>query len=124
LGGVEGQSVYQVQYFKMNISYPPIHITNLPPALEQLGHEAIKALAFLLVPIELLYFSVYFHLKGHYRVYKTLTFLSIAAFWISPYVAPISCGPARCLQNCASTSKTPVVTLSDYADDVQLQLAQ
>jgi hypothetical protein len=89
----------------MNVSYPSIPVDSLPPAVEQLGHEFTKAVAFLLIPTELLYFSIYFHKKRRYRVYEILTFLSIATFWISPYAAPISCGPARCLQNCASGSK-------------------
>lgn len=88
----------------MNISYVPIPIGNLPPAIEKVGHEFIRAAAFLLIPTELLYFSIYFHTKGAYKVYKILTFLSIAAFWISPSIAPIGCGPVRCLQNFASMS--------------------
>jgi hypothetical protein len=86
----------------MNISYPPIHITNIPPAVQQMGHEVIKATAFLLIPAELLYFSIYFHTKGLYKLYEILTFLSIVDFWVSPVLAPISCSPARCLQNFAS----------------------
>lgn len=74
----------------------------LPLAIQQLGDEFIRAAAFLLIPTELLYFSIYFQTKGYYRAYKILTLLSIATFWISPYVAPITCGPARCLQNFAS----------------------
>jgi len=89
----------------MNISYPPIHITNLPPAFEQLRHEFIKATAFLLIPTELLYFSIYFHVKGFHQLYEYLTFLSIATFWIAPWMAPINCGPVRCLQNFAGTPK-------------------
>jgi hypothetical protein len=88
-----------------NTSYHPLPLTvfrPLPPAIDQLSHEFIKATAFLLIPTELLYFSIYFHAKGAHRTYKTLTLLSIAAFWISPYVAPVSCGPARCLQHFAS----------------------
>lgn len=86
----------------MNISYPPINIINVPPTFEQLGHELIKALAFLLIPTELLYFSIYFRRKGFNKLYEVLTLLSITAFWISPVAAPIACGPARCLQNFAS----------------------
>jgi hypothetical protein len=90
----------------MNVSYPPIPIPihNLSPAVQQLGHEFTKALAFLLIPTELLYFSIYFRTKWRYRLYEILTFLSIATFWVFPYAAPISCGPARCLQNFASES--------------------
>lgn len=79
----------------------PLQIVALPPAVQQFGHEFTKATAFLLIPTELLYFSIYFRAKGHYQTYKLLTFLSLATFWISPYAAPISCGPARCLQNFA-----------------------
>ncbi|RDW77332.1 hypothetical protein BP6252_05385 [Coleophoma cylindrospora] len=66
-----------------------------------MGYDFIKATAFLLVPTELLYFSIYFHTKGQYRIYKYLTFLSLVTFWISPWAAPISCSPARTLQNFA-----------------------
>lgn len=86
----------------MNISYPPIHITNIPPPVVKMGHEVVKATAFLLIPTELLYFSIYFHTKRLYKLYEILTFLSVAAFWVSPVLAPISCSPARCLQNFAS----------------------
>lgn len=87
-----------------NISYPPIHINELPPQFEQLGHEFIKAASFLLIPVELLYFSIYFLLRGDRKVYKTLTVLTLVAFWTSSLTAPISCGPARCLQNFAGMS--------------------
>ncbi|KAG4414145.1 hypothetical protein IFR04_012711 [Cadophora malorum] len=85
----------------MNISYSPIPIANLPPAVEQLGHELTRATAFLLIPTELLYFAIYFHVKGLHKVYKILSFLSLATFWIAAYAAPVSCGPARCLQHFA-----------------------
>lgn len=89
----------------MNISYPQIPVANIPPAVEQLGHDFIKAGAFLLIPTELLYFSIYVHTKGQYNLYRNLTFLSLAAFWVSPYAAPVKCGPARCLQHFASMSQ-------------------
>ncbi|CZR50772.1 uncharacterized protein PAC_00646 [Phialocephala subalpina] len=85
----------------MNTSYIPIPIADLPPAVEQMGHDFVKAAAFLLIPTELLYFSIYFHIKGYYNIYRNLAFLSLATFWIAPYFAPISCGPARCLQHFA-----------------------
>ncbi|TVY81833.1 hypothetical protein LSUE1_G003011 [Lachnellula suecica] len=87
----------------MNISYSPMPISlpNLPSAYNQLGNELIKATAFILVPVELLYFSIYFRTKGFLRIYEILTFLSLGAFWLSSWFAPISCGPARCLQNFA-----------------------
>jgi hypothetical protein len=86
----------------MNISYAPIHINNLPPAFNRLGSELPKALVYILIPVELLYFSIYFKLKGYNRLYNCLSFASIAAFWLSNLVAPISCGPVNCLQNFAS----------------------
>jgi len=103
----------------MNISYPPFHITNIPPAFEQLGHEFTKASAFLLIPAELFYFSVYFHGKGQYKIYESLSLLSLVALCFSPVLAPIHCGAAKCLQNFASTfkfehpSKRGVYTHSD-----------
>jgi hypothetical protein len=104
----------------MNISYPPIHITNIPPAFEQLGHEFIKATAWLLIPTELLYFSVYFHRKGFYKAYEVLTFLSLGAFWVSPLVAPIACNAARCLQNFAGKFKSKI---SRFLVDVIVSVA-
>lgn len=86
----------------MNISYTPIHITDLPPAFSQLGNELPKAAAYLLIPIEILYFALYFKVKEYPRLYRNLTFASVLAFWASPYVAPIACGPVQCLQNFAS----------------------
>lgn len=86
----------------MNVSYPPIHMTDIPPELQRMVHEIIKATAFMLIPVELMYFSIYFHTKGMKRLYEASTFLSLAAFWISPVLAPIACSPARCLQNFAS----------------------
>ncbi|KAG4433333.1 hypothetical protein IFR05_011182 [Cadophora sp. M221] len=85
----------------MNISYSPIPTASLPPAVEQLGHELTKGTAFLLIPTELLYFAIYFHVKGLHRIYEILTFLSLATFWLAAYAAPVSCGPARCLQHFA-----------------------
>ncbi|KAH6675664.1 hypothetical protein B0J14DRAFT_477811 [Halenospora varia] len=73
----------------------------LPPNLSQLGHEIVRATAFLMIPVELLYFSIYFYMKSCRRTYNILSLLSIAAFWIYPYTAPISCGPVRALQNFA-----------------------
>jgi hypothetical protein len=91
----------------MNISYQSVPIGNLPPAMEEAGHELIKAAAFALIPAELLYFSIYFHTKGAYKIYRILTFSSLTAFWISPYAAPIGCGPVRCLQHFASRAVMP-----------------
>jgi hypothetical protein len=86
----------------MNVTYPPIQDTYVPHEIELMGHEVIKATAFILSPTELLYFSIYFHTKGLCKLYEILSLLSLAAFWVSPVLAPISCSPARCLQNFAS----------------------
>lgn len=88
----------------MNISYSPIPVASFPPAVEQLGHELTKGTAFLLIPTELLYFAIYFHIKGLHRIYEVLTFLSLATFWLAGYAAPVSCGPARCLQHFSGTA--------------------
>jgi hypothetical protein len=102
----------------MNITYPPISLADLPPVYNQLGHELVKATAFLLIPTELLYFSIYFHVKGLYRTYEFLTFLSIGAFWLSPWFAPISCGPARCLQNFTSMPHTKNLYTNGLTDNI------
>lgn len=108
----------------MNISYQPIPTRNLPPAMEAAGNESIKAAAFLLIPLELLYFSIYFNTKGAYNVYRILNFLSITTFWISPYVAPIACGSVRCLQCFASTGLMLNASHNDMLTTQQLQLVQ
>jgi len=92
----------------MNITYQPLPIGNLPPAMEAAGNEFIKAAAFLLIPLELLYFSIYFLTKEVYKVYRILTFVSIITFGVSPFIAPIYCGPVRCLQYFASTAHVPI----------------
>ncbi|KAH8602781.1 hypothetical protein B0O99DRAFT_604297 [Bisporella sp. PMI_857] len=81
----------------MNISHSSKFVKNVPPAFEQLGHELLKAAAFMLIPAELLYFSIYFLRKGYYKLYWILTALSISTLWVAPIFSPVSCGPARCL---------------------------
>ncbi|PQE31602.1 hypothetical protein CJF32_00010463 [Rutstroemia sp. NJR-2017a WRK4] len=85
----------------MNITSIPLLIepAAMSPELERLGHETIRALAFLLIPIELLYFSIYFLLQGQYGLHKKLTFLSLSTFWLSNWMTPISCGPIAVLRN-------------------------
>jgi hypothetical protein len=94
----------------MNYTYLPIpssvHQLHLTPTVERASQDFIKACAFVLIPTELLYFSIYFLIKEQKKVYTTLTLLSITTFWISPYVAPIGCGPLRCLQNFSSESES------------------
>jgi hypothetical protein len=108
----------------MNISYQPIPIRNLPLAMEAAGNEFVKAAAFLLIPLELLYFSIYFHTKGVYKVYKILNFLAITTFWIAPYISPIGCGPVRCLQCFASTALMLNASHNGILTTRQLQLVQ
>lgn len=90
----------------MNVTYPPptslLAALQIPPVINHLGHQLIKATAFTIIPAELLFFSIYFHLKDFRKLYHSLTALSLITFWLAPYVAPISCGPAKCLQNFAS----------------------
>ncbi|ESZ99516.1 hypothetical protein SBOR_0081 [Sclerotinia borealis F-4128] len=84
---------------------PPLHFsippTTISPAFKRLGHETIRATAFLVIPTELLYFSIYFLLKRQYGMYKKLSALSLAAFWLSGWMNPISCGPVGALRNFA-----------------------
>jgi hypothetical protein len=86
----------------MNTSYPPIHMINLPPVFIQVGQELPKALAYLLIPAKLLYFAIYFKIKGNLRLFESLTFLCVIAFWLAPIVTPLSCGLFKSLQNFAS----------------------
>ncbi len=101
----------------MNITYPPIHITELPPALQQLSNDFPKAALYLLVPTELLYFSIYFKVKGFNRVYAYLAFLSILSFWMYPLITPVTCGPIRSLQHFASEHIIPYCVLNNSRDD-------
>jgi len=73
----------------MNISYP-VPIDNVSPALEQLGHETVKATVFFLIPAELLYFSIYFHRKGLNKLHRYLSILSLISLWGAPLIAPVS----------------------------------
>jgi hypothetical protein len=94
----------------MNVTYPTtiplLAALQVPLEVNRQGQEVIKATVFGLIPAELLFFSIYFHVKGFYKLYRILTALSLAAFWIAPYAAPISCGPVKCLQNFASKFKS------------------
>lgn len=86
----------------MNVTYPPIYVVELPQAFEQLRDEFPRAALYLLIPAELLYFSLYFKIKGFNRAYAYLTFISLLTFWMYPVITPIRCGPARSLQHFAS----------------------
>ncbi|KAM3065996.1 hypothetical protein ACMFMG_009783 [Clarireedia jacksonii] len=85
----------------MNITSIPLLLepASISTELERLGHETIRATAFLLIPIELLYFSIFFLLQGQYGFHKKLTFLSLATFGLSNWMTPISCGPIGFLRN-------------------------
>lgn len=87
----------------MNATTSIINIEEIRPALAQLADQFPLAAASLLIPTLLLYLSIYAHVIGHYTTYKFLTFGSIGAFILCPYLTPIYCGPVRCLQNFAST---------------------
>ncbi|KAG9242134.1 hypothetical protein BJ878DRAFT_536092 [Calycina marina] len=88
-----------------NSSYPLITIIpiveNIPPAIDQLSHDAVKVAAFLLIPAELMYFAIYSQRKGLNRVYNWLTGWCLLSLWTAPVVAPVAYGPAQCLQNLA-----------------------
>lgn len=86
----------------MNTTYPPTHVLELPPVVQQLSHDFAKAALYLLIPAEFLYFSIYFKIKGFNRVYAYLAFLSLLSFWMYPLVTPVRCGLVRSLQHCAS----------------------
>ncbi|CAD6445706.1 a59f2995-1bf8-4302-a529-516135086104 [Sclerotinia trifoliorum] len=75
--------------------------TTMSPAFERFGHETIRSAAFLLIPTELLYFSIYSLLKRQYGTYKKLSALSLVTFCLSTWMNPISCGPVAALRNFA-----------------------
>ncbi|KAI9848955.1 MAG: hypothetical protein M1837_005844 [Sclerophora amabilis] len=71
------------------------------PAFQQLAWELPEATAVLLIPTALLYLSILAHLKNRFKTYLLLTASSIATFLACPWLAPVHCGPFRCLQNFA-----------------------
>jgi hypothetical protein len=93
----------------MNVTHPPavsmLAALQVPPEVNRQGQEIIKAAVFSLIPAELFYFSIYFHVRGFYKLYRISTAFALAALWIAPYAAPISCGPVKCLQNFTSEYK-------------------
>lgn len=72
---------------------------DISPSYRLLAHEFSRALAYLLLPLALLYLSLYFGVKGHKRVYVALTFAALVAFTTATSVAPIQCPPAASLMN-------------------------
>lgn len=85
----------------MNITNTPIQVKSLPTVVGEMGHNLQRGCVYFLIPFELLYFAVYFHLKGLPQLYNTLTVFSVAALWAFPIIVPTSCPPMRCVQNLA-----------------------
>lgn len=80
---------------EMNFSsYPTIPIIpiveNIPPAIKELSHDAVKAGAFLLIPAELLYFAIYSQRKGLKKFHKCLIGLSLLTLWAAPLLSPVT----------------------------------
>lgn len=85
----------------MNITYPPLRVTNMAavsPTLEQLSHDFTRALFYALIPAEVLYFSLWFKVRGAERTYAALTFCAIVLAWIAPVITPVACAPVKSLQ--------------------------
>ena len=57
--------------------------------------------ACLLLPTALLYISIYARVYRLSAISNTFTFASIGTFIACPYLAPVHCGPIRCIQNTA-----------------------
>ena len=72
---------------------------DIPPSYILLAHDFSRSLAYLLLPLALLYLSLYFGLKGYKRVYGALTLGALVGFATATSVAPISCPPAASLMN-------------------------
>lgn len=70
----------------MYTTHPPPSITALELGLPPETHQVIRAATFLLIPAELLYFSVYFRIKNFDRLSGMLTTLSLAAFFFAPWL--------------------------------------
>lgn len=66
-----------------------------------LAHDLGRAAVCLLVPLSLLYFSLYFSLKGDKRAYGALTLFALIGFAAVTVVAPVRCPPAGSLINFA-----------------------
>lgn len=93
----------------MNISHPILHLPitvippiPIPPPLQQLVPDFIKATAYFLIPAELLYFSLYFHSKELPKWHAWLSGLALGMLWAAPVLAPVGCGAAKCLQHFGS----------------------
>lgn len=78
-------------------------ITSIPPAYVLLAEEVTASIVYLLLPTAFIYLAIYVYVRGHASLFKLFTFASVVGFWASSWVAPISCGPARCVQNFAGT---------------------
>ncbi|OBT92139.1 hypothetical protein VE01_10102 [Pseudogymnoascus verrucosus] len=72
---------------------------DIPPSFRLLAHDFGRSLAYLLLPLSLLYLSLYFSLKGYKRVYGVLTLGALVGFATATSVAPINCPPAASLMN-------------------------
>lgn len=86
---------------------------DIPPSFRLLAHDFGRSLAYLLLPLSLLYLSLYFSLKGYKRVYGVLTLGALVGFATATSVAPINCPPAASLMNfggafAVSSSRPPV----------------
>lgn len=91
---------------------------DIPPSYRLLAHEFGHALEYLLLPLTLLYFSLYFSLKGYKRVYGALTLGALLGFSTATSVAPIHCPPAASLMNFGgafAVSFSPLVSQPAYA---------
>ncbi|OBT54683.1 hypothetical protein VE04_07729, partial [Pseudogymnoascus sp. 24MN13] len=72
---------------------------DIPLSFRLLAHDFGHSLAYLLLPLSLLYLSLYFNFKGYKRVYGVLTLGALVGFATATSVAPISCPPAASLMN-------------------------
>ena len=102
----------------MNISYIPSFIANLPLGVKQAGLNCIRTAASLLIPGGILYFAIYFHWRRCENLHTLLTFFSLAAFCLTPVLAPISCGPIQCVQNFAGKFHTIIYLSSNHTNSV------
>lgn len=87
-------------HFLLRASRPPI-------AMSSLADATARALLYLLLPTELTYFSLYFHLHHRPRLSTSLLALALPLFLFAPALTPIPSAPLTVLQYYIGASPLP-----------------
>lgn len=70
---------------------------DVSPPFALLTHDLGRATAYLLIPLSLLYLSLYFSLREHKRLYVVLTLATVVGFAAALVLVPIRCPPGASL---------------------------